>query len=264
MPEGDTVYREAAQLNAALAGSVLTRCDLRVPAFATVDLAGETVHEVVSRGKHLLMRVGDATIHSHLKMEGTWHVYPTGGSWRRPSFKARAILANDRFTVVGFDLGLLEVVPTEAEASVVGYLGPDLLGPDWNPDAALANLLRDPHRAVGLALLDQRIMAGLGNVYRSELCFLRGIPPTQAVGEVREPAKLIELAQRLIAANRDRTERTTTGNLFRDRLWVYGRGGQPCRRCSTRIERGLLGDDELQLRDVWWCPSCQPRFSITD
>lgn len=264
MPEGDTVYREAVQLHAALAGSTLARCDLRVPAFATVDLSGQTVHEVVSRGKHLLIRVGDATIHSHLKMEGSWHVYPNGTRWRRPEFTARAILTTERFTAVGFELGLLEVVPTAAESEVVGHLGPDLLGPDWDPDAALANLVRDPQRAVGLALLDQRVMAGLGNVYRSELCFLRGIPPTMAVGDVREPAKLIELAQRLLAANRDRPERTTTGNLFRDRLWVYGRGGQPCRRCGTRIEHGRLGDDDLRLRDVWWCPSCQPRFSITD
>ena len=257
MPEGDTVYREAAQLHAALAGSVLTRCDLRVPAFATVDLSEQAVHEVVSRGKHLLMRVGDATIHSHLKMEGTWHVYPNGGRWRRPSFKARAILANDRFTAVGFELGLLEVVPTAAESEVVGYLGPDLLGRDWDPDVALVNLLRDPSREVGLALLDQRVMAGLGNVYRAELCFLRGILPTRPVGDVPGPAKLVALAERLIVANRDRFERTTTGNLLRDRLWVYGRGGQPCRRCGTRIEHGSLGDTERQLREVWWCPTCQ-------
>jgi endonuclease-8 len=257
VPEGDTVHLEAERLHAALAGSVLTRCDLRVPAFATVDLTGETVHEVVSRGKHLLMRVGDATIHSHLKMEGTWHVYANGAPWRRAPFKARVILANDRFTAVGFELGLLEVMPTASEADAVGHLGPDLLGPDWDADAALENLLRDPSRAVGLALLDQRVMAGLGNVYRAELCFLRGILPPRPVGEVDEPGKLVQLAKRLIEANKHRVERTTTGNLLRDRLWVYGRGGQPCRRCGTRIEHGTLGESALQLREVWWCPSCQ-------
>lgn len=257
MPEGDSVYQAAKRLHAALAGTVLTRCDIRVPRFATADLTGETVHEVVSRGKHLLARVGEFTMHSHLKMEGVWHVYPNGARWRRPEFQARAVLANERYTAVGFELGLFEVIRTADEHDAVGYLGPDLLGPDWDPDAALANLLRDPDRAVGLALLDQRALAGLGNVYRAELCFLRGVLPTRPVGTVSDPARLIDLAKRLIEANKDRPERTTTGNLQRDRTWVYGRGGQRCRRCGTRILQGQLGDNELQLREVWWCPSCQ-------
>lgn len=257
MPEGDTVYQAARRLHEALVGTVLTRCDLRVPAFATVDFTGQTVHEAVSRGKHLLVRVGEHSIHSHLKMEGVWHVYRPGQRWRKPAFKARAILANEGFEAVGFELGLLEVVRTADEPEVVGYLGPDLLGPDWDADAALANLLADPEREVGLALLDQRVLAGLGNVYRAELCFLRGILPTRPVGDVPEPARTIALAKRLIDANRDRVERTFTGNEFRDRMWVYGRAGEPCRRCGTRIRRGRLGDTELQLREVWWCPRCQ-------
>ncbi|MCU1514282.1 MAG: glycosylase, partial [Microbacteriaceae bacterium] len=173
MPEGDTVYLAAKNLAAVLDGTVLTRCDIRVPAFATVDLTGETVESVVSRGKHLLMRVGEHTIHSHLKMEGSWHIYRDGTRWRRPAWQARAILANDEWTAVGFSLGLLEVVAREDEQSVVGYLGPDLLGADWDADEALLRLTSDPVRAVGLALLDQRNLAGLGNVYRNELCFLR-------------------------------------------------------------------------------------------
>lgn len=257
MPEGDTVYRSATNLDAALAGAVLTRCDIRVPAFATVDLTGETVEAVVPRGKHLLMRIGGVTIHSHLKMEGSWHLYRHGSRWKRPEYQARAILETADWVAVGFDLGMLDVVPRDDEDSVVGYLGPDLLGPDWDPDAALENLLADPGRPVGLALLDQRVMAGLGNVYRAEVCFLRGVLPTRPVGEVEHPEKLVDLAHRLIHANKDRAERTTTGNLRGQTSWVYGRAGRPCSRCGSRIEEGGLGDSELQLRVTYWCPTCQ-------
>ena len=260
MPEGDTVYQAAARLHAALAGHVLTRTDFRVPAFATVDLSGETVEEVVPRGKHLLMRVGAYTVHSHLKMEGAWHIYAPGERWRRPAHTARAVLHTAAHEAVGFSLGVLEVLPRDREAGVVGRLGPDLLGPDWDAERALANLRAHPQREIGLALLDQRNLAGLGNVYRAEVCFLRGVLPTRPVGDVDaddglEP--LVALAHRLIVANRDRVARVTTGNLHRDSLWVYGRGGLPCRRCGTRIRQGQLGDTALTERDVWWCPTCQ-------
>ena len=257
MPEGDTVYRTAKNLDAALTGHPLVRSDFRVPAFATLDLVGETVDSVASRGKHLLMRVGDWTIHSHLKMEGSWHLYRPGTRWRRPDWQARAVLGNGDWTAVGFQLGLLEVVPRTEEHSIVGHLGPDLLGPDWDADEALRRLTADPSRPVGLALLDQRVLAGLGNVYRNELCFLRGVLPTRPVGEVSDPAKLIDLAHRLIAANKDRVERTTTGTLRGATDWVYRREGKPCLRCGTTIERGSLGEDDLQLRDTYWCPRCQ-------
>ncbi len=257
MPEGDTVYRAAKNLNAVLAGTVLTRCDIRVPAFATLDLTGETVDEVISRGKHLLMRIGAYSIHSHLKMEGSWHIYRHGATWRRPLWQARAILANASWVTVGFELGTLDVVARESEDEVVGYLGPDLLGPDWNPDLALANLRADPARAIGLALLDQRNLAGLGNVYRNELCFLRGVLPTRPVGEVNDLERMVALAHRLIDANKDRAERTTTGKLRGDTDWVYGRQGRACLRCGTRVRHGTLGDTELQLRDIFWCQHCQ-------
>lgn len=256
MPEGDTVYRSAKNLNAALVGETLTRCDIRVPAFATVDLTGEVVHGVVSRGKHLLIRVGEYSLHSHLKMEGSWHLYRPGSSWMRPAFLARAILETEHVVAVGFALGKFEVLPRDREEEVVGYLGPDLLG-NWDPALALANLRQDPDREIGLALLDQRNLAGLGNVYRAELCYLRGVLPTRPVGEVPELEKMVELAWRLIDANKDRPQRTTTGQLNRDRLWVYGRTGKPCLRCGTSILHGELGDTALQLRDTWWCPNCQ-------
>jgi endonuclease-8 len=257
VPEGDTVYRSAKNLHASLAGTTLTRCDIRVPAFATVDLTGEAVHEVVSRGKHLLMRVGEFTLHSHLKMEGSWHLYPTGSKWRRPAWTARAIVANDRVTAVGFDLGLFDVIRTVDEDRAVGYLGPDLLGPDWDAEVAVANLGRDPERPVGLALLDQRNLAGLGNVYRCELCFLRGVLPTRPVATVSDLPRMVALGKKLIEANKDRVERTTTGRLRGDTDWVYGREGRPCLRCGTPIASGELGDSPLQLRVTYWCPHCQ-------
>ncbi|KQO63679.1 DNA-formamidopyrimidine glycosylase family protein [Curtobacterium sp. Leaf261] len=258
MPEGDTVYRAAARLQSALGGKVLTRSDFRVPAFATLDLVGRTVDEVVPRGKHILHRIGDLTVHSHLKMEGRWDVYAPGDRWRRPAHQARCILDAEGVSTVGFALGVLEVVPRDQEDDIVGYLGPDLLGPDWDADLALANLLAVPERPVGLALLDQRVLAGLGNVYRAELCYLRGVLPTRPVGEVSDPVRLIDLAKRLIVANRDRSERITTGNSRPgQRFWVYNRAGKPCLRCRTRIQHGQLGDTELTLRDTYWCPNCQ-------
>lgn len=258
MPEGDTVYQTARRLNAALGGSVLTGCDIRVPAFATVDLTGETVHEVVSRGKHLLMHIGGFTIHSHLKMEGTWRLYHHGERWTRPAFEARIVLQTADRQAVGFALGELDVVARDREVDLVGHLGPDLLGPDWNEAEAIRRLAQHPEQAIAVALLDQRNLAGLGNVYANELCFLRGMLPTRPVAEVDLPAA-VALARRLITANRDRPERTTTGELRRGRrTWVYGRAGESCRRCGTRIQQMRLGRTELEQRETFFCPHCQP------
>ena len=257
MPEGDNVHYAARSLNDALAGQVLTECDVRVPAYATVDLSGQAVDEVVARGKHLLMRVGEVTVHSHLKMEGAWHLYRPGEKWRRPAWQARIILRTAERVAVGFELGVLEVIPRTEEDAVVGHLGPDLLGPDWDAAEALNRMLADPERPIGLALLDQRVMAGLGNVYRAEVCFLRGVLPTRPAGEVNNPEKMVDLAHRLISANRDRTTRTTTGRLRGDTYWVYGRGGKPCLRCGTIVLRGELGESQLAIRSTYYCPVCQ-------
>lgn len=262
MPEGDTIHRAAARLHAALAGQTVLRSDVRVPRFATADLRGERVDEVVALGKHLLMRIGTVTVHSHLKMEGVWHVMRRGERWRRPAFEARMVLETTAtegapWQAVGFALGELELVARDAEDEVVGYLGPDPLGPDFDRDEALRRLTSDPARPIGLALLDQRNIAGFGNDYRNELLFLRGVLPETPVGAV-DAAAALDLGVRLIRANRDRDERTTTGNTRRgERLWVAHRDGQPCRRCGTRIRRGLLGDDALTERITWFCPSCQ-------
>jgi endonuclease-8 len=258
MPEGDTVFRTARILDAALSGKVLDRCDIRVPAFATVDLTGDRVESVLSVGKHLLHRIGEFTIHSHLKMEGSWEVYPQAAKWRHPAWQARAILGVPGTVAVGFQLGELEIVPREREAELIGYLGPDILGLGWDVEVAVRNVGQEPTRPIGLALLDQRNIAGLGNVYRNELCFLRGILPTRAVGEVSDLPGLVNLAHRVILANRDRPERTTTGDLRRgQRTWVHGREHEPCRRCGTPIRQGTLGDTELTERQTYFCPTCQ-------
>jgi len=258
VPEGDTVYRTARALNEVLAGRVLDRCDIRVPAFASIQHPGERVESVVSVGKHLLHRIGEFTIHSHLKMEGSWEIYRDGARWRHPVWQARGILGVPGVVTVGFLLGELEVVPRERENEIVGYLGPDILGSDWDADIAVRNLCADPERPVGLALLDQRIIAGLGNVYRNELCFLRGILPTRPVGAVSDLPALVDLAHRLIFANRDRIERVTTGDVRRGRrTWVHGREHQPCLRCGTPIRQGALGDTELTERQTFYCPVCQ-------
>ncbi|HWD61596.1 MAG TPA: DNA-formamidopyrimidine glycosylase family protein [Humibacter sp.] len=257
MPEGDTVYRQARALNDALAGQVLTRCDLRVPALATLDLSGQLVREVVSRGKHLLMRVGRQTIHSHLKMEGEWRVYEPGEPWRRPAFQARAVLATVRAQAVGFELGLLEVLPTVREADAVGHLGPDLLGYDWDESEAVRRVAEHPDAAIAVALLDQRNLAGLGNEYVNELCFVRGMLPTRQVRDA-DLSKTVALAHRMIVANKDRVVRSTTGETRRGRTsYVHRREGLPCRRCGTAIKRMQLGRNELELRETWYCPTCQ-------
>ena len=257
MPEGDTVYQAARRLERALGGRILTETDFRVPAYATVDLSGQRMDEVLSRGKHLLMRVGDHTIHSHLKMEGSWEVYPPDGRWRHPGYQARAVLRTADAQAVGFQLGVLEVLPRDREDEAVGHLGPDLLGPDWDADEALRRLSAHPKVPVAVALLDQRNLAGLGNVYANELCFLRGMLPTRPAGEA-DLAAAVALGHRLITANRDRPLRVTTGDTRRGRnTWVYGRRGQPCRRCGTPIESSALGRTDLEERVTYFCPVCQ-------
>ena len=254
------MFQVARRQHEALAGRVLVASDFRVPAFATLDLAGETVREVVSRGKHLLHRIGDRTVHSHLKMEGSWRLFRDGERWTRPAHQARVVLSADGIQSVGFELGVLEVLPTLEEERVVGHLGPDLLGSGWGAaDAAEAvrRLAADPGTPVFAALLDQRTLAGIGNVYANELCFVRGLLPTRPVGEV-ELAPLVELAHRMLLANRDRASRSTTGDLRPGRrTWVYGRTGRPCLRCGTPLQGGELGRVPGEERVVTWCPSCQ-------
>ncbi|MFF3027198.1 MULTISPECIES: DNA-formamidopyrimidine glycosylase family protein [unclassified Microbacterium] len=256
MPEGDTVFRTAKRLDDALAGAEVTRFDLRVPRAATVDLTGQLVHGAVARGKHLLLRIGDSTVHSHLRMDGAWFVYAPGEKWRHPAFKVRAIVGTAKREAVGVDLAEIEVVPTRDEAQLIGYLGPDPLAEDWDAEEAIRRLEADP-RSVHVALLDQRNVAGFGNEYAAELLFLRGILPERPVQDV-DVAALVDLGVRTIRANRDRADRTFTGvNRPGQTTWVYGRAGRPCRRCGTPIRKGSQGADPTRERVTFWCPSCQ-------
>lgn len=259
MPEGDTVWQTARRLHDALAGEVLTRSDFRVPKYATVDLTGRTVLDTVSRGKHLLTRFeGGLTLHSHLLMEGAWKVYGSGERWRGgPAHQIRAVLGTDGRAAVGYRLQVLELLRTTEEERVVAHLGPDLLGPDWDPGLALANLLSDPGRRLGEALLDQRNLAGIGNIYKSELCFLLGVTPWLPVGALPadRAAKLPALARKLLEVNRDRVVRRTTGLRGQD-LFVYGRAPRPCLRCGTSVRVADQGDG-FQERPTYWCPTCQ-------
>lgn len=252
MPEGDTVFRTAEILREALTGKTLTRCDVRVPRYATVDLTGHKVDEVLSRGKHLFIRVGSASIHSHLKMDGSWRV--TQGSRPRQNHKIRILLEAADVAAAGIDLGILEILDRDHDQDAVAHLGPDLLGPDWDAHTAAANLTEDPDRPLAQALLDQRNMAGVGNVYCNELCFLFGRLPTSPVSAVTDPLRLVTRARDMLWANRSRRQRTTTGNTRAGQeLWVYGRGGQPCRRCATPIRR----HEGTAARITYWCPACQ-------
>lgn len=250
MPEGDTVARTAAALHTALSGITLTRCDIRVPRYATVDLSGCRVDEVSCRGKHLFIRAGSASIHSHLGMDGAWRL----GAARVAPHRIRAALAGPGVRATGIDLSVLEVLNRDDEPAAVAHLGPDLLGTDWDPDRAAANLVADPDAPLAAALLDQRNLAGIGNVYANELCFIIGVAPDAPVSAVRDPHRLVSRARQMLSANLTRTIRTTTGDTHRGReLWVYGRAGQPCRRCGSRV----LRSGAPAARASFWCPSCQ-------
>jgi len=273
VPEGDSVWRAAHQLHQALAGQTLTASDFRVPRFATLNLAGWTVEEVVPRGKHLLMRVvgpenRKLTIHSHLKMEGSWQVYPPGGRWRKPGFTARCVLRTAAADAVGFSLGIVEVVKTAEEDTIVGHLGPDLLGPDWDPAEAERRIRAAPDVPIGVALLDQRNLAGIGNIYRCEACFLSGVHPASPVSGVADLRTLMTDAKQLLEANLGPGRRVTILNprgmpvgrmAGRPGYWVYGREHQPCLKCRTPIRRDVLGKPNgEEERDIYFCPQCQP------
>ncbi|MCW3841016.1 Fpg/Nei family DNA glycosylase [Micromonospora yasonensis] len=277
MPEGDTVWNTARVLQRALAGSRLTGSDFRVPQLAATDLAGWTVRESASRGKHLLLRLTappeaagppagaaaarpdaagrDWTLHSHLRMDGAWRAYAPGERWAgRPAHLIRVVLRSPGAVAVGYHLHELALIPTAEEESLVGHLGPDLLGPDWDPDEAVRRLAAHPDQTIGEALLDQRNLAGVGNLYKCEVLFLRGISPWTPVRAVPDLAGTVALAHRLLAANRGRWTQSTTGSLHRGQTsYVYGRQAQPCRRCGTAVRKEELGD-----RVTYWCPACQP------
>ena len=264
MPEGDAVRRTADRLDRALAGVTLTRSDFRVPQLATTDLSGARVERTATHGKHLLTRLVTAdgtplTLHTHLKMEGSWRVIRAGERWPGPAHEARVALRSERVEAIGFRLGLVELLATADEHTVVGHLGPDLLGP-WTPHdeaTALARLTAVPDRVLGEALLDQSVVAGIGTIWLAETCFVQGVNPLAAVAAVADPLRLLRRARALLRAGLAQGRPLTTGDR-REPVWVYRRQQRPCLRCGTTIEAGSLGEAGRE-RTTYWCPQCQPR-----
>jgi endonuclease VIII len=266
MPEGDTVWRSANRLHLALADGPVTTFDLRVPQWATADLRGDSITQVLARGKHILMRfAGGSTLHTHLRMDGSWRIAPAVGPTGIPrgdEHQVRALIGTRQWVAIGLRVHDVVLLPSTDEASLVGHLGPDLLGPDWDPGAAVARLRSQPASAIGDALLDQRNLAGIGNLYKAEILFIHGLNPWTPVGAVDDLDRVVDTAHRLLRRNRDHPEQSTTGSLRRgEQHRVYLRSGQPCRRCGAVIVHARQGIAPRD-RETWWCPRCQPNQEL--
>lgn len=260
MPEGDTVFAAARRLTVALAGVPLVRGELRHPRLSTMDLAGRVMERTVSVGKHLFLRFDEElSLHCHLGMDGSWRIFDQ--SRRAPvNHRTRAILGTAQKVALGQSLLEMALLRTADEHRLVGHLGPDLLAPDWSDEhlaEGVRRLTADPNRELGLALLDQTVVAGIGNVYKAELCFLLGVSPWSPVDAV-DAGKAIELARKLLLRNALVANRNTTGERGRGReLWVYGRERHGCLRCGGRVIVTRQGSGTRE-RVAHYCPHCQP------
>lgn len=265
MPEGDTIFRTAVVLRAALVGRRVSAARAqprpglrRVPDLSV--LIGAAVENVEARGKHLLIGFSNGlTLRSHLRMRGSWHRYRPGEPWKRPVHQASAVLETAESVAVAFDTPVVELL-TDAglrRSSSLRELGPDLLGRSFDEGEALHRLRERDNEELGNALLDQRAVAGIGNVYKSEVAFLRALDPWAAIRTLDDDELLgaLRAARRLLRANTRGGARVTTGSGTRgEGLWVYGRAGRPCRRCGTPIRQGRQGE---LARLTYWCPRCQ-------
>ena len=272
MPEGDTIYRAARTLHRALAGDTVTRFASVYPALARVDadhpLVGRAIESVAALGKHLLMTFsGGLTLHTHMRMHGSWHIYRPGERWQRPPRDMRIVVETERAVAVAFNVPVAALLSARELAThpVLAHLGPDLLDPAFDPAAARARV-RASTGSLEETLLDQRTIAGIGNVLKSEILFAAGLNPfvpTVSVDDQRLD-RLVSTALTLLRVNvleqGDRISigvgRCTTGRMNPDeKLWVYGRGGKPCRKCGNPISVAKTGAD---ARLTYWCPTCQP------
>jgi endonuclease-8 len=268
VPEGDTVWRTAQRLHAALAGKLIVEADLRWPEISTADLSGRCTIEVVSRGKHILHRLeGGLTLHSHLRMEGQWRIEATPSlapRWRHNP-QLRALVSAADWTALGMRLGVLDLVPTAREGDLVGHLGPDVLGRDWDAARAVDNLAR-AHVPIGQALLDQRNLAGVGTMWCAETLFLEKVAPwTLADGLDRGLLEqVVARAHRLIHGGKNNGVQSSTGSYRRgDEHYVHARSGRPCRRCGTTVRVAPIGVAP-QERTMFYCPGCQGGLGPTD
>jgi endonuclease VIII len=272
LPEGDTIYRTADVLREALVGGRVTaaRAQARPGLRRVPDLSrliGSEVTSVEPRGKHLLIGFSNGlTLRSHLRMTGSWHRYRPGEPWRHPSNRASAILETDRSVAVAFDTPVVELM-TDADrrrSRPLTQLGPDLLGEEFDMVEAVRRLRERDADQLGNALLDQRAVAGIGNVMKSEVAFIERLDPWAVLGTLTDDdlRGALRTARRLLQANVHGGARVTTGARGRGReLWVYGRAGRPCRRCGERIRTRRQGE---LARSTYWCPRCQPASSSTD
>ncbi len=275
MPEGDTIYRAARTLHRALAGSVVTSFETQLPALAREDtdrpIAGRTVEFARANGKWLQIGfTGDLVLLTHMLMSGNWHIYRPGEAWQKGRFHMRVIIATANFVAVAFNVPVAEFHTQRSLARRPGFnqLGPDVLGVDFSQADTVSALADHPDLEVGVALLRQSILAGLGNVFKSEVCFLAGVNPFQRVGDLArlQLESLVSTSRKLLTANVGPSSgnqivtytgmRRTTGRSDpAERLWVYHRTGEPCRNCGTAILSRKQGED---ARTSFWCPVCQP------
>jgi endonuclease-8 len=278
MPEGDTIFRAAQTLDRALAGKRVVRFDSALPALKRVNddrpLAGRTIESVSSRGKHLLIVFsGDLVLHTHMRMNGTWHIYRPGERWQRPLRDMRVLVATEEFVAVGFNVPVAEFLTARdmERHPQLRTLGPDLLDASFDRDGARQRMRARAAEPIADVLLDQRVVAGAGNVFKSEILFAAGIDPFAPVSALSDAdlLRVLDLAVKQLRVNvADRTRslapaagRRTTGSLSPSKgLWVYGRGGLPCRKCGAAIQSRKTGID---ARLTYWCPVCQaPGFGL--
>jgi endonuclease-8 len=278
VPEGDAIFRAARTLHLALAGRRVTRFESVFPHLTRVDddhpLRGRAIERVTARGKHLLISFsGSLVLHTHMRMHGSWHIYRSGERWQRPRRAMRIVIGTDEFEAVAFDVPVAEFIEDHniARHASLRDLGPDPLAADFDAAEAARRIGRQTDREIGDVLLDQTVIAGIGNIFKSEILFLSGINPFAAVGSL--PPDAIELiattARRLMRANAGKSSGRgivtysglrRTGALDRGaRVWVYGRGGRPCRRCGTPVSRRKQG---RYARSTYWCEKCQSKSQI--
>jgi endonuclease VIII len=274
VPEGDTIYRAAATLHRALAGKQVVRFESVFPALNRIHedhpMTRATVERVSSVGKHLLMQFSNGfVLRTHMRMSGSWHIYRPGEQWKRPRRDMRVLIATADFEAIGFNIPVAEFVKAEqvVRHRELATLGPDVLDEAFDRQKALASLRARPASQIGDALLNQRILAGLGNVYKSEVLFTCGVNPFAKMSTLSDEQleRVVEAAETLLKANVTTRlapmttytgyRRTTRRADPRERLWVYGRARLPCRRCGTPIEIRKQGTD---ARLTYWCPGCQP------
>jgi endonuclease-8 len=274
MPEGDTIFRTARTLNNLLAGHRATRFDTAYAHLARFDdekaIAGRLIERCEAAGKHVLIVFeGDLVLRTHMRMNGSWHVYRHGERWWRGPQAMRVRVDTADWVAVAFDVPVAEFVTAKQLASTdpVAALGPDLLKPDFDRDEAIRRVRAAGALPIAQALLDQRLVAGIGNVYKSEVLFLAGIHPDTPASAVPQEsiARVMDIARSLLGDNvvegtpaaiqtyrsLRRTDRRSDPS---DSLWVYSRAGQPCRRCGTSIASKKMGPD---ARATYWCPTCQ-------